>query len=371
MKPRLLVVGGGLGGLAASLAAARRGLSVTLAESHAYGRDKVCGEYLSAEVTQDLQAIGCGDWIDALGPLPMQRVALFASRHGREARLDLTLPGPPGFSLTRRALEAWLVERARAEGVIVRERSPVHALSPQGGRWRYRASAFEGEADVAICAFGKRSALDAEFDLPRARVAGTYAAAKAYFKGDPGVLSADVELHLIPGGYVGLNPVEGGRIGLCALLQGNATHDWEALSRRFCESPLLSRRLRGLGAPLGPVRGLARFGFGAQKLVEIGAAEGPVALFCGDAARMMPSFTGDGMAVALRSGRLAAAALGERDSAAAYRSAYTAEFRARLRWAGVLHEAFLRPSLFEALAPLLRKAPRLLRELYALTRGSC
>jgi flavin-dependent dehydrogenase len=368
------VIGGGLGGLAAALAAQRRGLSVTLAESHSYGRDKVCGEYLSAEAASDIDALGCGDWIDALGPLPMRRVVVIGASRGRaslgDPRLELAVPGPPSFSITRRAIEGFLVERARASGVTVLERSAVRSLEAERGLWRYRAGEVEGSAEVAICAFGKRSTLDSQLGLPRARRPETYAAAKVYLPGDPGALDADVELYLIPGGYVGLNPVEGGRIGLCALLPGrDATHDWETLRARLSESPPLRRRLEGLGAPLGPVRGLARFGFGAQKLVEVDAAAAACALFCGDAARMMPSFTGDGMAVAIRSGRLAAAAAAERDPGAAYTRAYEAEFHARLRFAGVLHEAFLRPSVFEALAPIVGRMPWLVQRLYALTRG--
>nr|AYM54528.1 FAD-dependent oxidoreductase [Racemicystis crocea] len=368
---RVLVIGGGLAGLAAAISAAQRGARVTLCESHAYGRDKLCGEFLSGEVAADFEALGAGDWIDALGAVPMRRAALIAARPGaREARLDLAFPGPPGRSITRRALEAFLAERARAAGVELIERAPVRALDARAGAWRFSTSAREGEVDHVICAFGKRSTLDKAMDLPRAREKPeTYAAAKAYFEADPGALESDVELYLIDGGYVGLNAVEGGRIGLCALLPGEATHDWSRLAARLSRSPALARRLAVLGRPAGPLRGLYRFGFGPQRLVAFDARRTAFALLAGDAARMMPPFTGDGMAVALRSGRLAAAALEARDPAAAYQRAYQREFRARLFSANALHRLLLYPAAFAALAPLVGKSPRLVEALYALTRG--
>src|SRR5262245_29853670 len=110
---QVLIVGGGLAGLAAAVAAARLGLDPIVCESAAFGRDKVCGEFLSPDGAADLEAIGCGDWIDALRPAPM-RTALLTSARG--ARLALALPGPPGLSCTRRALESFLAERARAAG---------------------------------------------------------------------------------------------------------------------------------------------------------------------------------------------------------------------------------------------------------------
>jgi menaquinone-9 beta-reductase len=205
--------------------------------------------------------------------------------------------------------------------------------------------------------------------LPRATAPEPFAAAKAYFTAPADALEADVELFLLPDGYVGLNPVEGGRIGLCALLTGEATASFERLRVRFAENPVLEARLDRLGLPSGPVRGLAKFGFGFQRLVARDPAAGAFALFAGDCARMMPSFTGDGMAVAIRSGRLAARALGERDPARAYERSYAREFARRFHVAALLHRAFLSPWLFGALAPALAKRPLLVDRLYAWTRG--
>jgi flavin-dependent dehydrogenase len=361
------IVGGGLAGLAAALAAARRGRRVILWESASLGRDKVCGEFLSPEVDIDMQAVGCDDWVDALAPAPMRDVTLVGARG---ARIDLRIPGPPARSVTRAALEAFLATRARKEGVTILERSPVREISPvQGGLVRVRGGDREELVKGAVLAFGKRSTLDAPLDLPRARSSEGFVALKTYLA-PQAALESDVELYMFRGGYVGLNRVEDGRIGVCALLEGDARADWETLERRAEQIPLLRRRLASLGAPCGRVRGLARFGFGAQAVARKDRRTGSVLLFAGDAARMIPSFTGDGMAVALRSGRLAAEALCGPDPVTAYKSAYKSAFHVRFALAGALHGLFFQPSVFSFLAPLVGRSPRLVERLYTLTRGT-
>lgn len=362
------VVGGGLAGLGAALEAAKIGREVIVWESGDVGRDKVCGEFLSPEAEEDLDAMGCGDVLTSLRPAALRTVALIGGSSG--ARIDLKLPGGAAFGVTRRALEGALAGRARAMGVDLRERAPVRAILPvAGGEVEVHAGTRVDRASGLVLAFGKRSTLDAALDLPRATMEprSGFLALKAYFPAAP--LEADVELYLVPGGYIGINPVEDGRIGVCALLEARGAEtraSWETLLARAERHPALARRLDRLGAP-GKARGLARFGFRAQAVSKtIGGA--PL-LFAGDAARLIPSFTGDGMAVALRSGRLGALASLTSDPARAYARAFSSAFSARFATSRALHSVFLRPSVFEALAPLFARTPRLVDFLYRATRA--
>nr|AYM54117.1 FAD-dependent oxidoreductase [Chondromyces catenulatus] len=362
------IIGGGLAGLAAALTAARRGRKVTLWESSAIGRDKVCGEFLSPEVHVDMEALGCGDWLDALAPAPMRTVALLGPRG---ARVELQIPGAPAQSVTRAALEGYLADHARREGVTIIDRAPVRSIEPlRGGLSRVCATKHEEVVRGTVMAFGKRSTLDSAFALPRAQSKEGFVALKAYLAKPEAALDTDVELYVMRGGYVGLNRVEDGRIGVCALFEGGNEPSYPALLKRAEELPQLARRLASLGEPLGLVRGLARFGFGPQALARRDHATGAVTLFAGDAARLIPSFTGDGMAVALRSGRLAAEALATPDPVRAYTRAYTRAFDVRFALSGALHRLFFQPAAFAALAPLVGLSPRLVERLYTLTRGA-
>ncbi|MRG96024.1 NAD(P)/FAD-dependent oxidoreductase [Polyangium spumosum] len=365
-RPPLGVVGGGLAGLAAAIAAAQRGREVLVWESGEIGRDKVCGEFLSPEAEEDLDALGCGDLASALNPAPLRTVALFGAGG---ARLDLTLPGRPALGLTRAALETFLARRARDAGAVIHERTPVRGLSPSPSRaLEVRTPSSAHAVRALVLSMGKRSTLDAPLGLPRARAERpSFVAIKAYCAKTP--LEADVELHVVPGGYVGVNPVEDGRIGVCALLDGAFRPAWPTLLDLATRHPALGRRLTSLGAPTEKPRGLARFGFGAQAIARTCPTTGAPLLFAGDAARLVPSFTGDGMAIALRSGRLASLATFSPDPIRAYTRAFSRAFSARFLVAGALHGLFLRPPFFELLAPLVGRAPRLVEMLYRATRG--
>jgi len=362
------VIGGGLAGLGAALTAASVGREVIVWESGDVGRDKVCGEFLSPEAEEDLEALGCGDVLASLGSAKLRTVALIGASRG--ARIDLKLPGRAAFGVTRRALEGALAQRAREAGVDLRERAPVRAIDrAAGGAVEVRAGDAVDRASGLVLAFGKRSTLDEPLELPRARMGprSGFLALKAYFPASP--LEADVELYLVPGGYVGINPVEDGRIGVCALLEARGAETraaWASLLVRAEGHSALRRRLEALGVPPGKARGLARFGFGAQAVSR--TSGGAPLLFAGDAARLIPSFTGDGMAVALRSGRLAALASLTSDPARVYARAFSSAFSARFAASRALHAAFLRPGVFEALAPLFARAPRLVEFLYRATR---
>ena len=75
------------------------------------------------------------------------------------------------------------------------------------------------------------------------------------------------------------------------------------------------------------------------------------------------------MAIALRSGRLASLATFSPDPIRAYTRAFSRAFSARFWVASTLHSLLLRPGVFELLAPLVGRAPRLVDMLYRATRG--
>jgi flavin-dependent dehydrogenase len=367
-RPDVLVAGGGLAGLAAGITAARCGLRVLVVEAGRIGRDKVCGELLSPEAAADLIALGGVDALARLEPVPVQSLLV---TEPRGALLRLDLPGAPGLCLTRATLEAWLKRQAIAAGVDVLERTTLRDLDPRDGELLFRAGQLSGSATALVVALGKRSSLDAALGLPRAHQPAPFGAAKVYFRAPRRALAADVEVHLLEGGgYVGLNPVERGRFGLCALLSGPPPRSWALLRAHLVErgSAALGHSLGCLGEPEGAPRTLQQFGVGAQAIVRR-LPGGVPALFTGDSARMMPAYTGDGMAVALRSGRLAAAALLNEDPIAAYEHAYRDAFRVRTACASVIHQAFLRPPLFRAIAPFVSLSPSVAERVFGWTHG--
>jgi flavin-dependent dehydrogenase len=294
-----LVVGGGLAGGALATALAAAGRSVVLLEREAGPHDKVCGEFLSREAILYLEALG----IDpvALGACRIHGLRLSAGSGVAAVKLPF-----PALSLSRRVLDQALLRRAADAGADVRLGARVQSLDADGGGWRARLSGGdEVGAKAGFLATGKHDLrgwprpAGLQSDLIGFKMHLTLAAAQA------AELSGHVELSLFRGGYAGLEPVEGGRANLCLLVRRGRYaalgQQWEALvDAMSADNALLKARLEGArpcwDRPLAvfsiPYGYLRRTGEGLWRL--------------GDQAAVIPSFSGDGMSIALHSARLAA-----------------------------------------------------------------
>ncbi len=302
MQEEVLIVGGGVAGCAASIALARKGRSVTLIEREATPRHKVCGEFLSGEALEDLRALGID--VVALGAVPIPNVRLAAARRAAEAPLPF-----PAMSLTRKTLDTALIAAAGAAGVRVRCGCAVRSLSRTAtGMWQ--ATLDDGsvcEAPTAFLATGKH-------DLrghARPKDPQRWVAFKMYYRLAPAQaaeLEYASELMLYPGGYGGIQPVEGGIANLCWVVQqpylARAGHQWEKLLAKMQQDcPHLAMRLAGAEPLLDKPIAVTHIPYGhIRRTTEDG-------LYCiGDQAAVIPSFTGDGISIALHTARCAVAA---------------------------------------------------------------
>lgn len=298
----VLVIGGGVAGCAAAIALSRAGRRVTLIEREPTPRHKVCGEFLSGEALEDLDALGVD--VAALGAVPIDYVRLAAARRPAEAPLPF-----PAASLTRKTLDTALISEAAAAGVCVEQGRSVQALSRNAnGRWQ--ATLADGsvyEAPAAFLATGKH-------DLrghARPKDPHRWVAFKMYYRLAPGQaaeLARASELMLYPGGYGGIQPAEGGIANLCWVVQhryfAQAGNHWEShLARMQEDCPHLAMRLCGAEPLLSKPIAVTHIPYGH---IRRSSEEG---LYCiGDQAAVIPSFTGDGISIALHTARCAAAA---------------------------------------------------------------
>jgi flavin-dependent dehydrogenase len=293
------IIGGGPAGAAAATLLARAGRSVVLLEKEGAQHDKVCGDFISHEGASYLKELGLS--IDRLGSVPIRHVRLARHRSARSAPLPFTAQ-----SLSRRVLDEALLERAVQAGVEVRRGSRVRSLAASGDSWAIEGDgAATARAGQVFLATGKHDLKD--WKRPPGRQSDLIAF-KMYLRLAPAQaeeLSGHVELILFPGGYAGLQPVEGGRANLCLLVRKSDFAEkyasWENLLGGMQTScPHLATRLAGaaylLDRPLAisglPYGHVARDSGGVWRL--------------GDQAAVIPSFSGDGMSIALHSAHLAA-----------------------------------------------------------------
>lgn len=296
-----LVVGGGLAGPAAAIWLARAGRPVALWDRERAPAHKICGEFLSWEAQAWLADLGID--LDALGAVPIDRVRLVTSRRTAVGRLGFT-----ARSVTRRSLDAALLDAAALAGATVERGITVREVLPDG-----TAVAAQGRArpDTLFVATGKHNLRGVGRD--GAGTLNHQLGFKAYFRLTPAqraALSGHVELILFEGGYAGLQMVERDAANLCFLV---APDRWKRLGGDFAalladlsaEVPHLSERLSGAVPLLDRPLAISGVPYG-----YLHRPAGPEPVWrLGDQAAVIPSFTGDGMSLALHSARLATTAL--------------------------------------------------------------
>ena len=351
-----------MAGCAASIALARKGRDVTLIEREPTPRHKVCGEFLSGEALEDLHLLG----IDAasLRAVPIHYVRLAAARRAAEAPLPF-----PAASLTRKALDTALIAEAVAAGVRVERGRSVQALGrTASGMWR--ATLDDGatfEAATAFLATGKHDLRG----YTRPNDPQRWVAFKMYFRlgaAQAAELERTSELMLYPGGYGGIQPVEGGIANLCWVVQqkylARVGYRWEnLLAKMQRDCPHLAMRLAGAEPLLAKPISVTHIPYGyIRPTTENG-------LYCvGDQAAVIPSFTGDGISIALHTARCAVAAFLAAEPAPLFQAKLRSALLAQMRLAEFAADG-LNNSFARAVLPFcLRVWPGVMRVTAKLTR---
>ena len=281
----ILIAGGGPAGAAAAIAGRLEGSPVRLIDRAAAIRHKVCGEFISPDVAELLEALRVWHDFGVLGPSRIRRCILHLGNRSKQWNLPEC-----AWGLSRLQLDGMLVEKASALGAII---SCGQSFDPR------RNSAFEGRV---ILACGRRPAADRGD-----RLFGF----KAHFEGP-----ADdaVELFFSGHGYIGVNCIEDGLTNVCGIAP-------ESLLKRYAfdfdEIVLLSKPL---AQRLGPLQRRMRWivtgplSFTPPSNRDLGTDIYPA----GDSLGFVDPFTGSGILNALLTGRLAGLAAARRIPRSAY-----------------------------------------------------
>jgi menaquinone-9 beta-reductase len=362
-----VIVGGGPAGAAAACLLARHGPAPLLLEREAGPHDKVCGDFLSVEAQAALAALGVD--ARALGGVRIGRLRLVRGREVAAARLPFE-----GVGLSRRALDEALLRRAAAAGAALVRGAVVRQVVADGAALRVELRGGDAiAARTVLLATGKHDLRNPR--RPHGRGEAGLIGFKTYLRLAPAEADAlrdHVEIVLFRGGYAGLQRVEGGRANLCLLVEEGLFEaigrSWDALLRHLREAcPHLARRLDGAACLLERPLAVARIPYG---LVHRARADEPPGLFrLGDQMAVIPSFAGDGLAIALETARLAARhALADGLAGAAFHRAAARQVGRPVRIASAV-AAFGRTRLGgAALVAAGRACPPLLSCLAALTR---
>jgi flavin-dependent dehydrogenase len=334
-----VVVGGGLAGAAIACALARAGRDVRLLERETAATDKICGEFLSGEAQLYLHRLGFD--LAALGGHSVSRLRLVRGPSVVEATLPFR-----GLGVSRRVLdEALLIHAARC-GVDVMRGLAVSSLRAKDDAVALQLTGHDTiDASTLFLCTGKHDVRGARRVLshPPEELVGF----KTYF-----VLSADqrralngcVEVMMFSDGYAGLQHVEGGRTNLCLLIDKSRMQrvggNWEGLLEDLRQdSPHLCARLRGAVPALSRPLSIFRVPYGfLHRPAPDGSTLARQGIFrLGDQMGVVPSFAGDGMAIALHSAAVATEVYLSGGGADLYHRRMRRDIAGQIRRAGALY----------------------------------
>jgi menaquinone-9 beta-reductase len=293
-----IVIGGGLAGSMVAMRLAAAGREVTLLEKERVAHHKVCGEFLSREAVEYLQQAGVAPI--ELGAVTINRVRLSSGYRTVDAKLPFR-----ALSLSRHMLDEAMLARAQEEGCAVRRGVCVDALKTDEAGWAVETRGGELiRARTVFLANGKHElhgwsrGRGKQSDLVGFKLHWRLLTTQTR------ELREVMELFLFPGGYGGLSLVEREVANLCLVVRRSelrARGGWaELLASIRKANARLDHLLQGANAlwqrPLAV--SAIPYGYLAERRSD---------LWCvGDQAAVIPSFTGDGMSIALHSAALAA-----------------------------------------------------------------
>lgn len=286
----VLVVGGGPAGLAAAIAARRKGFRVVVADGSHPPIDKACGEGLMPEGAQALQELGVS--------IPAGTGGVFCGIRfvGEGATVEAAFPSGHGIAIRRPVLHQLLVDAAIRAGVELQWNAPVAGLMSDG--------ALVGEDRVTcrwlIGADGASSRVRRWASLDRRMRNRERYGFRLHYRCMP--WTDKVEVHWGSEFQIYITPTGPEEICVALLCQDPHLRIPEALE----SFPELGSRL----APCTPASAERGGTSVTRKLWAV--AQGNIALI-GDASGSVDAITGDGLGLAFQQSLLLADALAKGD----------------------------------------------------------
>ena len=368
----ILLIGGGLAGLAAALDLAGRGYRVAVVERKQYPFHKVCGEYVSNEVLPYLRRLGADP--AALGPAAITQFVL-SSPGGRLLTSPLDLGG---FGVSRYLLDDFLYQKGVAQGVTFYLKSTVTDVAFDPATDQHHVTLADGRqltARVVLGTYGKRANLDRQLQRDFFRHRSPYLGVKYHLR-LPGFARDVIALHNFADGYAGISAIEEDKLCFCYLTTRRNLKEHggtiPALEQAvLAQNPRLREILSSAEVLYPQPEVINEISFAPKRPVEAHV------LMVGDAAGLITPLCGNGMAMALHGAALAAAATHEFLAGrctrpaleAGYERTWQAQFGARLRVGRAVQRLFGGPVLSELVIGGLRHWPGTVRALMRRTHG--
>lgn len=293
-NPDVIIIGGGLAGLAGAIHLSKQGLQVTLIEKSSYPSHKVCGEYISSEILPYLDWLG----VDILQLYPAKINHLeFTTGHGKAVRARLPLGG---LGISRHKLDHFLCQKAIASGCTI-IKDAVTAVSFADEAFAVTSQNQILTAKIVLGAYGKRSNIDQILSRDFIHKKAPWLAVKAHYSGNfpDGV----VALHNFKGGYCGVSKVEDNIINICYLADFETFKKYRNIGDYQRNVLYKNKHIRSVFENSTPLfekpLAISQISFDKKRAVENHM------LMIGDTAGLIHPLCGNGMAMAMHAAKIA------------------------------------------------------------------
>lgn len=368
MSFNVIVVGGGLAGLASATHLSKKGLSVLLIEKHEYPKHKVCGEYISNEVLPYLNALDFNPF-----------------DYGAKNIVDFTLSTPGsrsittklttgGFSISRYCIDWELSKKAKQYGAEILH---VNVTDIQFKNNQFKVFTNQNKqytSELVIGSFGKRSNLDVKMSRDFIQKPSPFLGVKAHYKGD--FPEDAVGLHNFEGGYCGVSKVENDHINVCYIADFKSFKEYKNIDdfqqKVLSQNKYLKKVFDTYELAFEKPLSISQVSFSEKQPVENHI------LMCGDSSGMIHPLAGNGMSMAIRSAQMASQKIlkfksgkikSRADLEIQYTEVWNKEFSSRLKSGHIIARLFRLGFFSELLMILLKTFPFILPNIIKHTHG--
>ena len=293
-KYSVIIIGGGLAGLIAGIHLSRNGKSVLIIEKNSFPKHKVCGEYISNEVSDYLKSLNLN--INSLHPKHIDKLS-FSLVSGQTINANLPLGG---FGVSRYNLDYYLFNEAQKNGCTIVEETVVETNFSED-LFTVETTQNTYKSDVVVGAFGKRSNLDVKLQRTFIKNKSEWLGVKAHYQ----LEFADdlVGLHHFKGGYCGVSKIENNLVNICYLSNYETFKKYKNIEdyqeNVVCENPNLKKIFENATIKFEKPLTISQISFDKKNSVENNM------LMIGDSAGLIHPLCGNGMAMAIHSAKLA------------------------------------------------------------------
>ncbi|MEO0527468.1 MAG: NAD(P)/FAD-dependent oxidoreductase [Bacteroidota bacterium] len=364
----VIIVGGGLAGLTAALHLAQKNHDVLVFEKQSYPHHKVCGEYVSNEIIAYLDSLGIS--LSSAGAVSIDTLQL-TTVSGKSLHVKLPLGGT---GISRFAFDELLYKKALALDIPFVFQS-VHNVTYKNDVFTVTGNNTSYTSRIVIGAYGKRDYLDKQLNRSFIQRKSSWLGVKAHYRYDDFPKNL-VALHNFRGGYGGLSMTETGAINFCYLTSYDSFKQEKDITnfnaKIVKKNPFLRSFLERAEPLFDKPLSIAQVSFHQKNTVENHV------IMCGDTAGLIHPLSGNGMAMAVHSAKIACEHIhyyfnaGGKDRHRLedeYSKGWNIAFKKRLQMGRRLQSILLNQNLSTIAIDSVAKSPWLLRSLIRKTHG--